>query len=190
MFFIGHFILEIIKISLLGSLYALVLLLLFKVIGYFQKESWFYSVTENNTRFWFSTGAVISFALFVFMFTHWGNHGLGDSARLPLRNGQSIKQSDGVWTTFTTKTYYQIRIYEFAADENYIYAHIDRSPTAKLPGKYVIWNLETDHLTFFKSEDEYTDFAKVDNLPLPNEFKEFDFHYDLYWGGWRFWLLP
>ena len=77
---IFHFVFEIIKISILGSVYACLILLLFRVIAVFSPDGWFARTSEKQLNFWFKSGFLISISLFSFMFTYWGDHGLGDSS--------------------------------------------------------------------------------------------------------------
>ena len=79
-----HFIFELVKISILGCIYATLTLVTFKIIGRFKPESWFDIVSRKKLRLWFLSGLIASFGLFGFMFTYWGDHGLGDWARIPI----------------------------------------------------------------------------------------------------------
>jgi len=52
------------------------------------------------------------------------------------------------------------------------------------------YDLETKELKEFDSEDEYEDYAKANELPTTDEFKNFIKHYGDYWNGWHATLLP
>ena len=77
-----HFIFELIKISILGCIYASLTLVAFKIIGRYKPDSWFAKASRKKLRLWFLSGLIISVGLFGFMFTYWGDHGLGDSYEL------------------------------------------------------------------------------------------------------------
>jgi len=79
-----QFIFVLIKISILGCIYATLALVTFKIIGQYKPDSWFYKVSRKKLRLWFLSGLIISVGLFGFMFTYWGDRGLGDWARIPL----------------------------------------------------------------------------------------------------------
>lgn len=184
-----HLIFTIIKISILGSLYATFILAIYLMLGLIFPDSFFHKVSRDKKRLWLQSGFVVSVLLIVFSFTYWGRHGLGDNARLPLGYWKSIRESDGTWTTFNHEKYGQIHTIDFAKDRRFVYVKVDRSTKSKLPGEYVIWDLKTNNMTFFKSKDNYSLYAKNNDLPFPNEFEDFKDHYSRYWSGWRFWLL-
>jgi hypothetical protein len=79
-----HGIFELIKISILGCIYATLTLVTFIIIGHYKPDSWFDKVSKKKLRLWFLSGLFISVGLFLFMFTYFGDHGLGDSARVPV----------------------------------------------------------------------------------------------------------
>ena len=170
-----HFLFEIAKIAVLASVYAGVLFLLLTTIARILKF--------NIKRPKFLTlYCFVALVLFVFMFTYYGNHGLGDESRVPLANGESVNASDGYTYFKLPGKFEQIRIGVFSSSDNGICAKTDSG--------FVYYNFKSKQLSKFKQEIAYTSFAAQHNLPLPEEFEQFDKHYDRYWNGWRFWLLP
>jgi O-antigen/teichoic acid export membrane protein len=92
-----HLIFELIKISISGCAYATLTLLIFKIIGHYKPDSWFDSVSKKKLRFWFLSGHVISVGLFFFMFTYYGNHGLGDNARVPVGHFKVVRHGGSTY---------------------------------------------------------------------------------------------
>ena len=92
--FIGTFI----KIAILSSIYALLTLLTFKLIGRFRPNSWLDKVSEKKLRLWILSGLFFSLGLLFFLFSYYGDHGLGDSARVPVGHGRAIQEMDGTQT--------------------------------------------------------------------------------------------
>lgn len=184
-----HFIFELLKISFLACVYATLTLIIFKIIQFFKPNNWFGRVSRNTFRFWFFSGLIISVVLFFFMFSYFGDHGLGDSATVPVGHFKVVRQTDGVSAYLQNDKGDQLRIKDFTYDDINLYAATEQEFNGEA-GDYVIWNLKTDKWTFFKTSDDYLKFAKLNNSPYPNSFKDFGKFYSKYWNGWRFWILP
>ncbi|MTI20555.1 hypothetical protein E1176_05945 [Fulvivirga sp. RKSG066] len=164
-----HFVFTLFKIAVLASIYALLITSIIRMVTH---------IKVSKTKLWACSGAVISLALFIYMFTHWGDHGLGDYARIPLNHGKAVQQGDGTWTYITPKDYEHevLVLNQFTFTDDYLIGTID-DPKVK---KYAIWNLSTNEVVF------------KDSIPQKNfdsQLRDFYSHYKDYWGGWRFWLL-
>jgi hypothetical protein len=181
-----HFIFELIKISILGCIYATLTLLTFKIIGHYKPDSWFDRVSKKKLRLWFLSGLVISVGLFFFMFTYFGDHGLGDSAKVPVGHFKVVNQINGTDAYLENSKGDQLGIKKFTFDNENLYAETQ----GEFNGDYVIWNLRTDSWTYYKTKDDYLSVAKQKNYPTPESFKDFFEHYKQHWNGWRFFLLP
>ncbi|HYF03998.1 MAG TPA: hypothetical protein VEC36_11510 [Patescibacteria group bacterium] len=180
-----HFIFEIVKISLLGCLYATLSVKIFSRIATHKPKSWVTKLTQK--QLWWISGFIISVFLFFFMFTYWGNHGLGDSARVPIGNFKTVRQINGTSTYIEEDNGESIGIESFTVKDSKLFAELD-DYTDK--GTYIIWNLESDKWYFYQTKNEYLKLAKQKKYPLPDTFKDFQYHYSDYWHGWRFFLLP
>jgi hypothetical protein len=173
MFAAFHFGFEIFKIALQAAVYSLVLMLFISII---------IKTTENrrlNIKFetvYFGIAGL----LFIFSFTYYGNHGLGDEANIPIGHAKTINSSDGYAYLNMERT--QISIDSFLVRNDHLcFASKNDYYDYQLPsGKYVKYS----------SRQEYEAYAKKNHLPLVNDFKTFYPQYDAYWNGWRFWLLP
>lgn len=184
-----HFIFELIKISILGSIYATLILVIFKIVGNYNPDSWFDRVLNKKLRLWFLSGFIISVGLFLFMFTYFGDHGLGDSAKVPVGHFQVVNQINGNASYIVNNKGNQLGIKNFTFDGKNLYAETDKEFNGE-DGDYVIWDLKSDKWTFYKTQEDYIKFAKQNNYPLPNKFEDFLKFYNRHWNGWRFWLLP
>lgn len=117
--------------------------------------------------------------------TYWGDHGLGDSAKLPIGNFKVVKQINGTDAYIDHGPLDQLGIGKFTVRNHQLYAEVnDRSSDAN----YVIWDLNKDGLAFFETREAYL--AANNTNPDPQDFEDYWIHYDKYWNGWRFWLLP
>jgi hypothetical protein len=178
-----HFCFELIKIGILSSAYALILLLiavLIKKISPTGSER----ALKNKLKFWKKAQRVIFLLLFIFMFTYWGNHGLGDDSYLPVGHFQTVYQSDE-FDYLEDKHDTQLNISNFTYDANNLYAEAGRDMFGKVAGDYLVWNLKNNIWKFY-SKDQYLN----SKYPLPITFLSFNDQYNNYWSGWRFWLLP
>ena len=184
-----HFVFELVKISILGVVYATLIFITILIIGKFKPESWFARVSKKKFRLWFLSGLFISIGLFVFMFSYWGDHGLGDSARVPVGHFLVVKEINGNDAYIEKEKYNQLGIKNFAFDNDNLYAETQRDFNGE-KGDYVLWDLRSNEWTFYKTKEDYLIVAEKNNYPKPTEFEEFFEHYKRHWNGWRFWLLP
>lgn len=184
-----HFIFELFKISILSCFYATIAVILFKLIGSFNKESWYYKVSKNTYGFWIKSIFISGFVLFFFMFTHYGNHGLGDSARVPMRHFKTVKEINANTAYIENGDGEQVSIKSFTFDSDNLYAEIDKDMFDE-KGDYIVWDLRADKYFFYTTYNDYINTAKQNNYPLPDDFKKFWHHYSQHWHGWRFFLLP
>lgn len=177
-----HFVLELFKISIQGCFYATFFLLLFKLIAKYDTEGWFALVTSKKRVFWFKTGFLAS--SFLFSFSYWGNHGLGPHSRIPLGYDKEVARMDFMNTSDGPD-------YATYAVKNEFVCGVERVIEAPDMNKktYLIWNLKTNKVLTFYNLDNYTAYAKLNNLPLPNAFISFEEQYSNFWNGWRFWFL-
>ena len=187
-----HFLFELIKVAILASIYSALILLLFKILGKFKSGSWFDRVYKMRIRLWFITGLIISILLFVFMFSYWGNHGLGDSARIPVGHGKAVDQINGSMT-YITATGYEMEtldINEFATTNNFLFAKISSDRPAATNKEIAIWNLKTNEVQFLDHFSDIEAFKSRNNIKDQLLFQDFQNQYSKYWNGWRFWLIP
>ena len=188
-----HFVFEVIKIAILASIYAAIVLLIFSKIGNANPDSWFKRVTEKKKRFWFINALLISVGLFTFMFTYWGDHGLGDGPRIPIGHGMRVENVN--WTEYgyleeiKTSDNKKIEMTMFRVENDKLVGNLD-SWFYIYNNSYLMYDLESKELVEFKTKNYYDKFALKNELPLSNELLTFSENYSRRWGGWRFWLLP
>lgn len=182
-----HGIFELIKISILGCIYATLTLLTFVVIGHFKPDSWFARVSKDKWRLWVNSGLIISVGLFIFMFTYFGDHGLGDSSRVPVGHFKVVKYGADAYLQNDKGD--QLGIINFTFDNNRLYAET-QNISYEPKGDYVVWDLRTDEWTFYKTKADYLKAAIANSYPTPDKFDDFYEHYKRHWNGWRFWCLP
>ncbi len=187
-----HFVFELIKISILASIYATLLLLIFLIIGKFKPNSLIKQMTEKKSTFWVLSGFFISIGLFFFMFTYWGNHGLGDGPRIPIGHGITVENVN--WTEYgyleiETSDNIKIEMTKFKVVDNNLIGNLDSS-FYDYNNSYFIYNMDNETLSEFNTKKDYDDFASENELPLSNRLLTFEENYHNRWSGWRFWILP
>jgi hypothetical protein len=184
-----HFIFELFKIAILSCFYATIALILFKIVGSLNQENWYHKVSKNTSWFWLQSVFVSAGVLFLFMFTHYGNHGLGDSARVPIRHFKVVREINANSAYIENGEGEQVGIKNFTFDSNYLYAQTDED-MFDATGDYIVWDLRADKYFFYTTYQDYINTAKQNHYPMPDEFKKFWHHYSQHWHGWRFFLLP
>jgi len=182
-----HFIFEVFKIAILSCFYATLILFIFLFIEKTFPKSIFSESSKNKLKIWIVSGFFVSIFLFAFMFTYWGNHGLGDFARIPIGYGKEVGEIDGVVAYIEPND--QVNVKSFTKQNEYLVGETNVNPVDK-PKPYFCWNLKNNKIQFFENEMEYDAFAHQNNLPKNSNFKSFRENYNHYWNGWRLWLLP
>ncbi len=187
-----HFVFELIKVSILGGFYSALVLGVFKLIAHYYPNSHFGKFVRNETKLWFRTSLLISLGLCIFMFTYWGDHGLGDSARIPIGFGREVNQIDASSTFIQPRGYEfeTLSINEFAVTKHYLITYVESEPVSNLQHQIAVWDLKTNQVHFFKNSETLESFSKANILNGQHESKDFRKHYNEFWDGWRFWLLP
>ncbi|HKX87388.1 MAG TPA: hypothetical protein VJL37_12005 [Flavobacterium sp.] len=185
---LGHFLFELLKISILGYVYATILFWIYK---YFLKnkfparlEKWMHS----KKQLWVS----ISLLLLLYLFTPYGYHGLGDSARIPISFGKAINNTN--WTEYAsltgaTSNDTDIEFTHFKIVNNTLCANLSSS-FYSYKNDYFTYDINSGKLQEFETERDYNNFATIEKLPKSDELKSFEDNYSDYWHGWRLFLLP
>jgi hypothetical protein len=172
-----HFLLVVIKSSILGFLYTPVAWFLWVLILKARKK-----YTGFKWYKIFLVYKVVTVLLIIFSFTYYGNHGLGDDSRIPLGYGEAMKESD-TFAYFVPKgKSEQINVQTFLLKDDNLCMSVDSG--------YKVYNLKTKAFINFSDEPMYNMLAVAKDLPLSRHLKDFRSQYDDYWSGWRFWLLP
>jgi len=180
-----HFGFVLLKISILGCLYGTFPLLIFIIIRLF-KPKLLGHISRIKFKIWFYSGLIISFALLIFMFTYWGNHGLGDTSTIPIGHSKVINY--GV-APYIDRSDVQIHFKNFSYDTDKIYASSPELTDGR-SFDFMIYDIEKDEVKFYITQEDYLIEAKKYNYPTPDKFEDFMTHYGKYWWGWRLILLP
>jgi len=188
-----HFIFLLIKIAILSSVYALILLIVFSQIKKSKPESWFQKVTADKKGFWLSSWAIIYIMLFFYMFTYWGNHGFGDSAKIPIGNGYLVKNIN--WTEYAfvenvkTADGKILGMTKFLVLNDKLLGNLNDN-FSFYENRFFLLDMNTGELQEFKTKQAFETHNKKNGLPNAIHLKSFNGNYHDYWGGWRFVLLP
>ena len=185
-----HFIFSIFKIIVLGYIYSFLTILTFKYLSRLNLYNWFSKVLNDFPKFKIVSRLIYSIGLFFFMFTHWGDHGLGDSSRIPLSHGREIDNINGINTYIpnTNNRRSDINIEKFAISDDIICGEVI-GDTIDYGGKYFVFDLKTNEVSFIKDRRQYDNYALENNLPTADKFNDFIYHYSKYWHTWRFFVF-
>lgn len=184
-----HFGFELVKIAILASIYSILVLLIIPSIEKQKAASGVGFVPKNKARLFFKTWSIISLLLFCYMFSYWGDHGLGDSSRIPIGYSRTVEQTDGERTYFKANGLESesLRIEEFAITKNFLFA---KAVTKDISSKYIAWDLKTNNTAFLINDSALNSFLQKKGISTLPAFQNFWEHYQRHWNGWRFWLLP
>ena len=183
-----HFIFELIKISILACIYGSLIRLVAIIIGRHNPESWFSRVPNKKVSFWYLYTRIIFVCLFCFMFTHYGDHGLGDHARIPISHWREIEQINGNQAYIQAKAIDALDIDKFIITDDYVYGLMS-STNQNYEGNYFIYDLVNNKVRTFKQEKDYIKFLTT-KINITSDYQDFNHHYTNYWHGLRFWILP
>jgi energy-coupling factor transporter transmembrane protein EcfT len=172
-----HFLFEIVKIVILGLIYTAVIFSIRAIIRKLQKKD-----TDFKWYKFLIVYKVLAAVLFVFSFTYYGNHGLGDDSYIPLGHSETMSESDTFAYFVPDGKSEQMHIDTYLVKNDDLCASVDSG--------YMVYNLKTKQINNFNTEQLYNTFASAHNLPPIKQFRNFDHQYNNYWNGWRFWMLP
>ncbi|WP_369753635.1 hypothetical protein AB3G34_05035 [Flavobacterium sp. WC2409] len=173
-------------------MHATIIIYLLKLIAKFKPNTFIEKILNRKKIAWFTIGFLVSISLFIFLFSYWGNHELGDSARIPIGYDKEISNIN--WTKYAnfegvkSLDGYEIYTTKFKNDGKILCGNYD-SDFYDYKNSYFVYNLEIDQLTEFTTEAEYNTYAVKNGIPKTNQFLTFEDNYGNYWNGWRFWLL-
>ncbi|RZK29512.1 MAG: hypothetical protein EOO63_08905 [Hymenobacter sp.] len=181
--YLAGFIFTLFKIAIQSGLYATAALWLVGLTSTLKR------IGYDGWQIWQRLFVVAYAALFLFSCTYWGDHGLGDSKRLPLGHGEEIVELNGNETSFMGRAPFMVsdmggtqQLNKFQVVDDILCGQAEQTA-------YFTYNLATKESRVFTDSLTYNAYAAPRGLPPSSEFQSFGKHYIRYWGGWRFWLL-
>ncbi|UOQ98934.1 hypothetical protein MUN81_05440 [Hymenobacter sp. 5317J-9] len=178
-----HLVFTVVKISVLASVYAALLLQVARFVRTVDPASPFARASTRPKRFWWRYGFLISVGLFLYSLTYWGNHGLGDYARIPLGHGEAMEEINGTMAYFEpVRAIDQSEVVAYQLADDVLCAQADDN-------LFYTYDLGSNLRQTFPDSTVYNAYAAGHQLPLSRQLRPFSAHYAQYWGGWRFWLL-
>jgi hypothetical protein len=144
------------------------------------------TLNDSGQTLWQRSFVVVYIGLFLFSLTYWGDHGLGDSARLPIGHGEAIAEINGMAAYFEAAAPITLPTDAPLVDK---FRVADDVLCGQAGNTYFTYNLATKQQKLFASSEEYNAHARQHSLPNASELQSFGEVYAQYWGGWRFWLL-
>lgn len=179
-----HFVFQLVKIAILSTFYLGILLLITRIPSLSKKSYCKNLKSKTDTKLF--TWVVLSLILFIWQFTYWGDHGLGDYSRIPIGKWQAIEQIDydNMFIRPDGHEFETLGIKNYSLDKGYCFGLMSEE------GEYFIWNLSTNGIQKFDNHIEYYKVILSKDLDNSIVFHSFEEAYRSHWGGWRFWLLP
>ena len=185
------FIVSLVKIGVLSSIYSFILILIINLFKKYYPNSWFKSISSK--RIWFLSGITFSTGLLIYLFSYWGFHGFGDGPRIPI--GYDVIVDNTNWDEYgyihvvKTKDNMKIEMTKFKVDKENLIGNLE-SGFYDYKNAYFIYDMNNKNLLEFKSKNDYEVYAKKNKLPLTDKLRTFEENYNEYWNGWRTCFLP
>ncbi|RBQ04588.1 hypothetical protein [Pedobacter miscanthi] len=183
-----HFIFELFKILIQSAIYSSIIFFGINSLVKPKPGSFLYFFRNKKMLTWVSSWGIISFGLFFFMFSYYGDHGLGDSARIPIGHHREISQTD-IMSHIEPKNKGVIYINEFSITDDYVYGTLEKY-NLDLNQNYFVYDLKLNTVQLFDQAIPFNYFLTSKNVSQESAYQTFNYHYNQYWNGWRFWLLP
>jgi len=183
-----HFIFELFKILIQSAIYSSIIF--FGITGIVKPKpgSFLYFFRKEKMLTWVSGWGIIFLGLFFFMFSYYGDHGLADSARIPIGHHREIGQTD-IMSHIEPKNKGIIYINEFIITDDYVYGTLEKQ-NLDLNHNYFVYDLKLNTVQLFDQIIPFNSFLTSKNVSQESPYQTFGEHYNQYWNGWRFWLLP
>jgi energy-coupling factor transporter transmembrane protein EcfT len=188
-----HFIFQLFKIAILSTVYALVVYTLLVLIAIVTNSELLKRIEARKLMSILKLWVLIAAGLFVYSFSYWGNHGLGDSARIPIGYGNVVSNINwieyGTLDNQKTNGGKKIHTTKFKVTGSKLSGNLD-SFFYDYKNNYFVFDMETNEFTEFTSVAEFDQYATQNNLPQSSELLSFHENYYNHWGGIRMLLLP
>lgn len=113
-------------------------------------------------------------------------------SRVPVGHWRAIHDIDGVQAYIEEDGITTVDIHKFIVTDDFVYGVMggDYYELHANDDKFFVYDLANNVVSKFDDGREYIGFLKANGLGTNPEYKDFDYYYAQYWGGWRFWLLP
>ena len=189
----------IVKIIILSTIYATLVLLTVFVLSKVTNIQWTKKRMAKKVRFWLLTHFIISVLLFALSFSYWQDTGIGDNSKIPAGYGQTIQSEDFAWTYFypdpdkTEANRDELIIGKYKIADPFLCAEVSHENTNSPSYSYIVYDLKNKSIQTFSNEQEYVDYALIHSLPMTKDFSDFRQHYHEYLNKrpkWKTWLLP
>ena len=187
-----HLIFQLLKIGFLSFIYSSILIELLILIDKIKPFEFVKKIKSNKKKYRINFGLFISLGLFIYSFTYWGNHGLGDSALIPIGYSKTISNIN--WTEYShlnsvqTSDEIKIETTKFKVKDAKLCGNLD-SWFYDFDNSYFVLDLKTDELIEFETEKKFNEYAIKNDLPKSDELLDFRKNYSDFWGV-RLLLLP
>lgn len=187
-----HLIFQLLKIGILSFIYSSILIELLILIDKIKPFEFVKKIKSNKKKYRINFGLFISLGLFIYSFTYWGNHGLGDSALIPIGYSKTISNIN--WTEYShlnsvqTSDEIKIETTKFKVKDAKLCGNLD-SWFYDFDNSYFVLDLKTDELIEFETEKKFNEYAIKNDLPKSDELLDFRKNYSDFWGV-RLLLLP
>lgn len=181
---------------LLSLLYSGILFFVVLLIAKMTRLSFVLGITTRKLYFWCFCIPILFVTLILYRFSYERDSGLGETVMIPVGYKQHVFCSDGGMVYFYPNPdaydHEDIDIGKFTVSQNKLCAEVIRNYYNSPDYDFVVYDLEEKTSTPLSTIKDYTQYAQVNNLPLPEDFNDFSYHYKKFTTKpkWKVWLLP
>ena len=188
-----HFVFIIFKIAILSIVYASIIFALLILINNILTINWLKLIISNQRKLMLKLVLMISILLFIWLFTYWGDHGLGDSFRIPIGNDYAITAINTTESAFIdnlrTTCNNRVEMTKFAQIQNKVIGNLNSS-FSEFKNSFFVLDISKKEVIEFQNAIELNNYSIKNDLPKSHELRDFEKNYNEYWSGWRLFLLP
>ena len=146
-------------------------------------------------KLWKSAAFLLFISLMCYRFSYGRDNGFGETVQVPVGYNQHVFCADGQMVYFYPVEDDLVNTFDignYTLKGNMLCAEVSHEYSSVGPDyDYVVYDLETRKSIPFDTE-KYTEYAQLNGLPLPNQFKDFIYYYRKFTARpqWQKWLLP
>ncbi len=190
-----EFIFTIFHSIVLSLVYSAILLIIILIIAKVSNVTFLSKIKIFKMKFWTSVAFIFFILCVSYRLSYSRDDGFGETVQVPIGYDQHVFCSDGVYVYFwpVEDNNGAFDIGNFILKGNKLCAEAPNDENSeKSDYAYIVYNIENRKTKSFNTVAEYSKYAQLNGMPLPNEFKDFAYYYKKFTAKpeWKKWLLP
>jgi hypothetical protein len=181
-----------IKVFYFVCLFLVLLLNALQVISRNNDNLFVSEILNQKRRIWHIIGILTTMSFSILLFSYFIKMEFGSQTKIPFGYQKGIINNN--WTKYAllegikTKDGNAVYTTKFKIEDSRLCGNFE-SDSCNYSNNYFVYELNKNKLTEFKNTSDYNSFAKKNQLPIAQEFQNYETNYDEFWNGYRFWLF-